>query len=352
MPARTPTDVPAHAAIDLRSDTVTQPTQAMRDAMARAELGDDVLEGDPTVRALENKVAALLGKDAALFVPSGTMANLLALLSQTRPGDEIVCDAGSHIYYYEGGGYAAVAGVSVRFAASTGGMISPADLRAVLRASDHHFPTTRLLCVENTHNRAGGVPWSLAALRETADAARDVGLRVHMDGARLWNACAATGTSPADYAACAHSISVCFSKGLGCPVGSALVGDAQTIELARRRRKMVGGAMRQCGMLAAAAIYALDHHRSRLADDHRRAVRFASALSGAPGVRVVDAPARTNMVFLDIDPALGTAREFCSRLDASVRMLSSGPQTVRAVMHLHVDDQAVERAVAAIRSAT
>lgn len=352
MPSRAHTGVPATDAIDLRSDTVTQPTPAMRDAMARAELGDDVLEGDPTVRALEDKVATLLGKDAALFVPSGTMANLLALLSQTRPGDEIVCDAGSHVYYYEGGGYAAIAGVSVRFAASTRGVIAPADLRAVLRASDHHFPTTRLLCVENTHNRAGGVPWSLAELRATADAARDVGLRVHMDGARLWNACAATGTTPADYAACAHSISVCFSKGLGCPVGSALVGDAQTIELARRRRKMLGGSMRQCGMLAAAAIHALDHHRARLVDDHRRAARLAGALMGVPGVRVVDTPARTNMVFLDIDPALGTARDFCSRLDPSVRMLSSGPQTVRAVLHLHVDDEALERAAAAIHSAT
>lgn len=337
--------------IDLRSDTVTQPTPAMREAMASAPLGDDVLEGDPTVLALEAKVARLLGKEAALFVPSGTMANLLALKAQTRPGDEVICDQECHIYYYEGGGFASVCGLSLRFARSPAGLFTAQDLRRLVRPDDPHFARTALVAVENTHNRGGGVPWPLEQLAELSSEASALGLRVHMDGARLWNACIAENIQPADYAEFADTVSVCFSKGLGCPVGSALVGDAGTIAAARRARKVVGGAMRQSGMLAAAAIYALDHHRARLADDHARARALAQRLAEVPGLTVDMARVRTNMVYFGVDPALGTAAEFCAKLDPKVRMLAESPQSVRAVVHLHITDDDIDRAVEAIAGA-
>jgi threonine aldolase len=338
--------------VDLRSDTVTQPTPDMLEAMRAAPLGDDVLEGDPTIRALEAKVAALLGKQAAIFTPSGTMANLLALLAQTHRGDEVVTDDQSHVYYYEGAGYAGVAGLSMRFAPADRGIISGDAVRSVLRPTDQHFPTTRLVSIENTHNRAGGMPWTLAQVKEVAATARNHDLRIHMDGARLWNACAATGASPRDYAAHVDSISVCFSKGLGCPVGSALVADEETIAIARRRRKMLGGSMRQAGMLAAAAIHALDHNRARLTDDHRRAAMLARNLEGIPGLTVDRSRVVTNMVYFGIAPALGTAAQFCELIESEVRVLPTGPQTIRAVLHLHIDDDALERAAAAIISAT
>lgn len=337
--------------IDLRSDTVTQPTPAMREAMARAPLGDDVLEGDPTVRSLETKVAALLGKEAALFVPSGTMANLLALGCQTRPGDEVICDQECHIYYYEGGGYASVCGLSLRFARGPRGLFTAEDLARLVRPDDQHFARTSLVAVENTHNRGGGVPWPLEQLAEVYAEARRLGLRLHMDGARLWNACIAEGVEPADFAEFADTISVCFSKGLGCPVGSALVGDREAIARARRMRKVVGGAMRQAGGLAAAAIHALDHHRARMGDDHTRARQLAERLASVPGLTVDMARVRTNMVYFGVDPSLGTAARFCAGLDASVRMLDEGPQSVRAVVHLHIMDEDIERAADAIRGA-
>lgn len=337
--------------VDLRSDTVTQPTPAMREAMNAAPLGDDVLEGDPTVRALEAKVAGLLGKPAALFTASGTMANLLALLSQTHRGDEIVCDDQAHVYYYEAAGYAAVAGLSIRFAPADRGIIAPDAVLGAIRPGDQHFPTTRLVVIENTHNRAGGAPWALEQVRAVGAAARERGLRLHIDGARLWNACAATGVSPRDYAANADSVSVCFSKGLGCPVGSALVADEATIALARRRRKMLGGAMRQAGGLAAAAIHALDHHRQRLTEDHRRAAMLAERLSAIKGITVDRSRVVTNMVYFAVAPSLGTAAEFCQRLALSLRVLPTGPQTIRAVLHLHIDDEAVERSARAVAEA-
>jgi threonine aldolase len=337
--------------IDLRSDTVTQPTPEMLAAMARAEVGDDVLEGDPTVRKLESQVAALLGKDAALFVPSGTMANLLALLSQTRAGDEFICDDGSHVYYYEGGGYAALAGVSVKFAHGENGLFTGDQLASSLRAPDAHFPTTTLVAVENTHNRAGGVPWTLPQLQGVSRAARARGLRLHMDGARLWNATAATGISEAAYAAEVDTVSVCFSKGLGCPVGSALVGDAPTIALARRKRKMLGGGMRQSGSLAAAAIYALDHNRSRISQDHARAKRLAEILAASPHLTVDPTRIHTNMVYFTVANSAGPAKSLCDRVESTVRMFATGPQTIRAVLHLHVTDKDVETAGKAIVAA-
>ena len=239
--------------VDFRSDTVTQPTPAMREAMLAAPLGDDVLEGDPSVRALEAKVADLLGKEAAIFVPSGTMANLLAVKCQTNMGEEVICDQECHIYYYEAAGYAAFCGVSPRFTRGARGLFTAAELEALIRPVDDHFPKTTLVAVENTHNRGGGIPWPIEQLAEVYCEAKRLGLHLHMDGARLWNACAAEGVDPVDYAEFADTISVCFSKGLGCPVGSALVGDAEAIGRARRMRKVVGGSMyaRRCSDLRA-----------------------------------------------------------------------------------------------------
>lgn len=339
--------------VDLRSDTVTRPTPAMRDAMARAPLGDDVLEGDPTVRRLEETTAALLGKDAALFVPSGTMANLIAVLAQTSPGDEIIADRECHIYYYESAGFASVAGCSMRFTAGERGLFTAAEVERLVRPDDQHFARTALVAIENTHNRGGGIPWPVEQVAEVAKAARSLGLRVHMDGARLWNACAATGTDPIGYARHADSVSVCFSKGLGCPVGSAVAGDVAFTARARRHRKRLGGAMRQSGILAAAAIHALDHHRQRLAEDHRRALRLCDLLAGTPGLKVDRDRVRTNMVYFGVDPRLGSAADFCRRVAGEVLMLDEGPRSVRAVTHLHIDDDAIERAGAAIvRAAT
>jgi len=337
--------------VDFRSDTVTQPTDDMRSAMQAAALGDDVLEGDPSVRALEAKVADLLGKEAALFVPSGTMANLLALKCQTQPGDEVVCDQECHIYYYEAAGYAAFCGVSLRFTRGERGLFTAEELEALIRPDDEHFPKTTLVAVENTHNRGGGIPWPIEQLAEVYCETKRLGLRLHMDGARLWNACAAEGVEPADYAEFADTVSVCFSKGLGCPVGSALVGDAESIARARRLRKAVGGSMRQAGQLAGAASFALDTHRHRMTEDHARAQELAKKIGSIPGLTVDNGRVQTNMVYFDVDPKLGTARQFCAKLDDKVRMLDESRQTVRAVTHLHITDDDIARAADAIASA-
>jgi threonine aldolase len=277
--------------VDLRSDTVTQPTPPMREAMARAEVGDDVFGDDPSVNALEAETAALLGKEAAVFVPSGTMANQLAIRSQTEPGDEILVEANAHIYYYEGGGPAALSGVMCRCLAGERGVFSGAAVTAALRPSDQHFPRTRLVCLENTHNRGGGKVWPLQQMQEVAAVARHHGLRLHLDGARLWNAAIASSMAESAIAAPFDTVSVCYSKGLGAPVGSALAGPKDVIARARRFRKMFGGGMRQAGVLAAAALYALHHHRVRLAEDHANARLLAAGLSKINGLTL--APAET-----------------------------------------------------------
>ncbi len=342
---------PAHPdRVDLRSDTVTRPTAAMLEAMRSARVGDDVLGDDPTVGELEERAATLFGKERALFVPSGTMANLLAIRSQTEHGDEIIAHGESHVFHYETGGYAAIAGCSMRFAEGPRGTFEAGEVRRLVRGNDHHWPRTRLVAVENTHNRGRGRVWPLAQLRAVSEAAKELGLRTHMDGARSWNASVRSGTPLDEIAAGFDTVSACFSKGLGCPAGSIVAGDAGTIERAPRLRKMLGGTMRQSGILAAAALFALEHNVERLAEDHDNARRLAEGIARIPGCTVDLEGLETNLVYFDVAPALGTAAEAQRRLEAAgVRTLDEGPRTLRAVTHLDVTsgmvDAAVERMV-------
>ena len=336
--------------IDLRSDTVTKPTAAMREAMARAEVGDDVFGDDPTVKALESQTAELLGKEAALFVPSGTMANQLAIRGHTEPGDEILVEANAHIYYYEGGGPAALSGVMCRCINGQRGIFTGADVEAALRPADQHFPCTRLVCLENTHNRGGGKIWSIGQVQEVAAAARKHGLQLHLDGARLWNASVAAGIPERDYAAYFDTVSVCFSKGLGAPVGSALAGPKAFIERARRFRKMFGGGMRQAGIIAAGALFALANHRARLAEDHANAKALASGLAAVNGLEAAPAEVETNMVRFRVRAL--PAQQLVDRLRAQgVLLLAVGPDTIRAVTSLMVSSDDIRAAVAVVSRA-
>jgi threonine aldolase len=331
--------------IDLRSDTVTRPTPAMREAMARAEVGDDVYGEDPTVNLLQEEVAALLGKEAALFVPSGTMANQVALGTLTRPGDEIVCDAGAHCISYEGGALAALWGVQARTIAADRGLLDPAAVEAAIRPAADMYPRTRVVELENTHNRGGGAVYPLARVRALAALARRRGLHLYLDGARLWNASAATGVSPAEYAADATLVSVCLSKGLGAPAGSLVCGPRDLVAEARRLRKRLGGGMRQSGVLAAAGLHALRHHRARLPEDHANARRLADGLLTFPGASLLF-PVETNLVFVafagrsaaDVSAAL--ARE-----GVLANPEGSRADAVRFVTHLDVSQSDVDDAV-------
>jgi threonine aldolase len=330
--------------IDLRSDTVTKPTAAMRESMARAEVGDDVFGDDPTVKELEGETAEILGKEAALFTPSGTMANQLAIRSQTEPGDEILVEANAHIYYYEGGGPAALSGVMCRCLTGERGVFGPNDLEEVLRPADPHFPRTRLVCVENTHNRGGGKVWPLERLREVSKTAREHGLRLHLDGARLWNASIATGIAELQYAALFDTVSVCFSKGLGAPIGSALAGSKELIEKARRVRKMFGGGMRQAGIVAAGALFALKNHRTRLTKDHENARLLASGITSIRGLELNPADVETNMLRFRVNRF--TAQELVERLKAAgVLVLPVSRDTIRAVTNLMVSEEDMHEAV-------
>lgn len=336
--------------IDLRSDTVTQPTPAMRQAIAQAAVGDDVLGDDPTVLELEETVAALLGKEAAVYMPSGTMTNQVALRSHTEPGDEIIMESQAHIYYYEGGGPAALSGVMCRLIAGDHGIFTAADVKAVLRPADPHFPRTRLVCLENTHNRGGGRIFPLEVIQDIARVCQEQGLGLHLDGARFWNACVATGISEADYAAPFDSVSVCFSKGLGAPVGSALVGSRAFIGQARRFRKMFGGGMRQAGMMAAGALYAVQHHRDRLAEDHANARRLAQGLQRIDGVQINLADVQTNLVYFQTEdiPAAALADRLA---DLGVGILPTGSHKLRAVTNLMVNEGAIDEALNRIEEA-
>lgn len=337
--------------IDLRSDTVTRPTPAMRRVIADAVVGDDVLGDDPTVIALQEKVAALLGKPAAIFVPSGTMANQVSIRAHTEPGDEVIAHEDSHILHYETGAPGALSGVMTREARGDRGLFDVSEVDRLFRPESPIAPRSRLLVIENTQNRGGGAIWPIDQLARVAARGRELGLKVHLDGARIWNASAATGIDPREYAKHFDSVSCCFSKGLGAPVGSAVAGDEAFINRVKRFRKMFGGAMRQSGLLAAAAIHALDHHRQRLAEDHANAKRLAEAVMMEPGLKMA-MPAETNIVIFDVDPARGTAAAFCERLKAKgVWMLPFGPQRVRAVTHMDVSREMIDQACAAIAAA-
>lgn len=334
--------------IDLRSDTITRPTPSMREAMAAAEVGDDVFGDDPTVAKLEARVAELLGKEAAVFTPSGTMANQLALRVHTEPGDEVILDGNAHIYYYEGGAPAALAGATCRCLPGVRGIFTAADLESVLRPADPHFPPTKLVCLENTHNRGGGKIWPQELVREIGALTRERGIRLHLDGARLWNAAAASGISEREMAAEFDSVAVCFSKGLGAPVGSALCGSREFIRRARRFRKMFGGGMRQAGIIAAGALHALEHHRERLAEDHANARALADGLSTLPGIELDPASVETNIVLARVRtiPALQLVEELEG---AGVRVLATGPDTIRAVTSLEVSAGEIQQALGILK---
>ena len=337
------------SAVDLRSDTVTRPTAAMRRAIAEAEVGDDVFGDDPTVLALERRCAELSGKAAALYVPSGTMGNQLALNVLTAPGDAVLLEAESHIFLYEQAGIAANSGCLAHVVTGERGAVDPAAIAAAVRpASDDHAARLALVCLENTHNRAGGAIVPLAKLHATADAARAAGARVHLDGARLWNAAVASGVSVAEWAACADTVMMCFSKGLGAPVGSILVGGEAEIRRARRVRKRWGGGMRQVGVLAAACLHALDHHVERLAEDHARARRLAAGLR-SDGVTVGEPD--TNIVIATLAAPLDPAKVLGELEKRGVRMVGFGPGRIRAICHLDIDDAGVERAIGAFAEA-
>lgn len=324
--------------LDLRSDTVTKPTAAMRRAMAEAEVGDDVLEGDPTTRRLEAMVAERLGKEAALFFPSGTMANQAAIWVHTTPGTEILVDADAHIYHWEMAGVAALCGVQCRPVRGATSVFTAQDLAAGIRPPSVHAPEPSLVCIENTHNGAGGVVTPLAECQAITAVARGARLPVHLDGARLWNAAAATGSSLAEFAACADTVMVSFSKGLGAPVGAALVGPAQLMERAHRARKRFGGGMRQSGILTAAALHGLETHLARLPEDHAAARLLAGMVDGIGGARVV--PPDTNIVMIDL-PAPRAGEVVARAAALGVRLSLWHPSRVRAVTHLDAPQEAI-----------
>jgi threonine aldolase len=313
--------------------------------MAEADVGDDVFGEDPSVKALERRTAELLGKEAALFVPSGTMANQIAIGVLTRPGDELLCDSTAHVYVWEAGGIARHWGVTARTITTTDGLIRLADLDGTIRPDDGHYVRTRLVCLENTHNRGGGKVHPLSEVERISGWARRHGLAMHCDGARLMNAVVATGVSAARWAAWFDTVSLCFSKGLGAPVGSALAGPAELIRQAHRLRQLLGGGMRQAGVIAAAALYALDHHVDRLAEDHEHAQILARAVEQTEGLRLESGPVETNLVWITVDPSLGDARGLADRLrEQGVLVSPLGPQVIRACTHLDVSREEVELA--------
>lgn len=336
--------------IDLRSDTVTQPTEAMREAMARAEVGDDVFGEDPTVNALEALAAARMGKGAGVFVPTGTMSNLIAVMAHTQKGDEIIVDDQAHTFLMEAGAPAAVAGTMPRALPTEWGFISGAQLEATLRPVDSHHAPTSLVVMENTHNRHGGTVATPEQVDDLAAAAHRHGIRVHLDGARIFNAAVALGVPAARLAAAADSVTFCLSKGLSAPVGSVLCGEGDFIQRARRFRKMVGGGMRQAGVLAAAGIVALEQMIDRLADDHRLARMLAEALSGIPGLAIEAARVQTNMVRIDL-PGHDARAVAAGLRDRGVRISTVGPHRLRLVTNRHVTPDDVPAIVDAFRRA-
>ena len=331
--------------IDLRSDTVTRPSAAMRRAMAEAEVGDDVLDHDPTTLRLEERIAELLGKEAALFFPSGTQANQSGIWLDTSPGTELLLEANAHLVHYEFAGVATLSGVQIRTVAAPDGLLTADLVRGALRAPSPHVPRASAVAVENTHNSAGGKVMSVAAEEAIAAVAREAGLKLHLDGARLWNAAAALGVPPAKLAAPADTVMVSLSKGLGCPVGSCLAFPEAARDDVWRIRKRLGGGMRQSGILTAAGLYALEHNLARLPEDHANARRLADGLAGHPGVMPLKPD--TNIVMLDLvkEPADAVIPKLAER---GVLVTAFGPKRLRAITHLDVSAKDVERAIEVI----
>lgn len=333
------------AVIDFRSDTVAMPTQEMRQAMVTAPLGDDVFGDDPTTNRLMEVAAERMGKEAAAFVPSGTMGNLIGIAVNTKRGEEVIADADSHVFYYETAGAAAVCGVQIRPIATEAGVMTPQQLSAAVRPRDDpHQPVSAAVTFENTHNRHGGVVWPLEDLRAAGDAARAQGLRVHLDGARIFNAAVALGVPAADIAACADTVTFCLSKGLACPIGSIFCGSKEDVEEALRWRKRLGGGMRQVGVLAAAGLIALDHMVDRLAEDHANAHTLAEGLSELPGVTCDLDRVQTNLVYFELTkmPALQFTDECMKR---GLLGAPTGPRQMRFVTHFGIETEDIQSAL-------
>ena len=334
--------------IDLRSDTVTRPSPEMLEAMMHAKVGDDVLGDDPTVKELEEKVAVMFGKEAALFCPSGTMTNQIAINVHTRPGDEVICHKFSHVYYYEGGAMMRNSGVSVCLLEGDRGLIHPDDIPLHINPDDDHRPVTRLVSIENTMNKGGGACYPFSDVVKISKICREKNLALHLDGARLFNALAESTQTPADYGRMADSISICLSKGLGAPVGSLLIGDNDFIKRARRVRKAFGGAMRQAGYLAAAGIFALDHNIARLKEDHLKARDLGSTLEQVSWVDSV-LHVETNILIFNVSSSV-SAQSVIEQLKSNeIHALAIGPHQIRFVTHLDVSDLMVDEVSATLK---
>ena len=332
--------------IDLISDTATRPSPGMRAFMAEAPVGDEQRQEDPSVNALQERVGALLGKEKALYLPSATMANEIAVKVHAQPGDAVILEATAHIFTAEAGGPALLSGVTVHTVPGVRGVFTAQQVERAIMADNPHYPRTRLVSVEQTANLGGGTVWPLAALRAVAEMAQRHGLRTHMDGARLMNAVVASGIAAPTYAQGYHSVTLCLTKGLGCPVGALVAGDGEFIKEARRFKHLFGGAMRQAGIIAAAGLYALDHNVERLAEDHTNAKILARGLAEIPGIQIEVEHVETNMVFFDVAGLDITAQEAVARLwEEGVRMGVAGRTRIRAVTHLDVTQAQVERAV-------
>ncbi len=347
-----------HDVVDLRSDTLTLPTPEMREAMARAEVGDDVWEEDPTVKRLEAMAAERLGKDAGLFVASGTQGNLISVLSQTEPGREVVLDLDSHIFNYEVAGTSVIGGVQMRAVKTARGFLSPDQVRESLRPANIHVPPTGLVCIENTHNRHGGTCCSPEEIAAVAAVAHGAGVPVHLDGARLFNAAVALGRDARDFTGHVDTVTFCLSKGLGAPVGSVICGRPDVVTRARRIRKMLGGGMRQAGIIAAAGIVALDRMVARLAEDHANARRLAEGVAKLPGISIDLASVQTNIVIFHVGAVGRRSAETATQeivqgcAARKVKVHAIGPAAIRAVTHKDVDADDMRRAIDAIAEIT
>jgi threonine aldolase len=330
--------------IDLRSDTVTTPSSAMRQAIAGSEVGDDVFEDDPTVKKLENKVAEILGHEAALFVPSGTMANQVSLRMLASPGDEVLCERGTHIVNYEVAAASALSGIQLTPIDSPDGILTPDLIRPFIRPDNIHHPNTALIAIENTHNRAGGRVYPMELLPKIGDLAREHGLKYYLDGARIWNAAAFHGISPAEIAREFDAVSVCFSKGLGAPVGSGVASSRINIKKARRIRKMLGGGMRQVGIIAAGALFALENNLDRIPEDHRRAKMLATMLAESGLFDINPDEVHTNIVVIDLPESINLDSFINDLKINGLLVVPFGNSRIRAVAHLNIDDADMEKA--------